>query len=197
MSKIIMSAICFILLTSPSHGALGYIKRGFKHCTGVCDKQDICVLDQDKTYRWCVANCSHKIDVVKLCKDVIPTELRPILPYEVYPGTYNLNQFSEFALKHLDINFIKQTKDRKRAVGTAIALLLFAEQYLNGVNVQKLNEQQRENLGVKLLKNFYKNDPKVIEPYEKTGIIDDGTLAVLYDNITRKVLEKYNKNQKK
>ena len=57
-----LSAI-FLLnaLSSEAFGSLGFIKRGFKHCTGVCDQQSQ-VCKDPKLAEWCRQNCAHKAD---------------------------------------------------------------------------------------------------------------------------------------
>lgn len=182
-----------VLFAQESHALLGFFKRGGKHCTNVCDQQAICSLDKDETYRWCVKNCSHKMKVQDMCEATTPILLRPFLPYEDYAGPFSTNQVSPFALQGFDIGFIKQTTDKRRLIGTAKKVLLVHEQYVNGNNVQNLNEQQRAALAEKLLRNFFKNDPLILEPYDRTQTIPDGTLAVLFDNLKRSLMTKYNK----
>ncbi|MBL9029119.1 MAG: hypothetical protein JNK42_01445 [Caedimonas sp.] len=47
------------LVATPAHSlSLNFLKRGFKHCTGVCDDAKVCS-DQDKIL-WCTLNCDHK-----------------------------------------------------------------------------------------------------------------------------------------
>lgn len=47
------------LVATPAHSfSLNFLKRGFKHCTGVCDDAKVCN-DQDKIL-WCALNCDHK-----------------------------------------------------------------------------------------------------------------------------------------
>lgn len=68
------AAISVLVLTAfgqNSHAlSLEFFKRGFKHCTGVCDKQDIC--GDQKKYDWCVKNCSHKMDPKGMCTQGAP-----------------------------------------------------------------------------------------------------------------------------
>ncbi len=63
------AAISVLALTAFGQNAnalsLEFLKRGFKHCTGVCDKQDIC--GDQKKFEWCIKNCSHKMDPKGMC----------------------------------------------------------------------------------------------------------------------------------
>lgn len=190
--------LCIFLTvsTTNSQAAFGYIKRGFKHCTGICDQQSICDIEQDEKFRWCVNNCSHKIQVKQLCESIVPLKLRPILPYETFNGDYNTNEVSPLALSGLDIEFIKQTKDKRRLVGTVKRVLLVAEQYVNGKDIQKLSGPARADLAEKLLRNVYKNDPEVIKSYEETASIPDETLANLFANLRDKIMKKYENSSK-
>ena len=186
-----------ILSAQESHGILGYFQRGGKHCTNVCDQKAICTLDQDIQYRWCVKNCSHKMKVQDMCELITPSIMRPLLPYETFSGAFSTNEVSPLALQGFDIQFIKQTVDKKRLIGTAKKVLLVHEQYVNGNNIQNLNLQQREILAEKLLRTFFKNDPLILKPYDETKTIPDGTLAVLFDNLKRSLMTKYEKTAPK
>lgn len=182
-----------ILCTQESHGLLGYLKRGGKHCTEVCDQRAICTLDKDVEYRWCIKNCSHKMKVKDMCEVTTPSILRPFLPYERYSGTFSTNEVSPLSLKGFDIKFIEQTIDKRRLIGTAKKVILVHEQYVNGNNIQKLNEKQRSILAEKLLRSFFKNDPLILKPYDKTQLIPDDALAVLFDNLKRRLMTQHNK----
>ena len=57
--------------------------------------------------------------VQDMCEVTTPSILRPFLPYEDYSGAFSTNQVSPFALKGFDIEFIKQTVDKRRLIGTA------------------------------------------------------------------------------
>ena len=47
------------IISTPAQSlSLNFIKRGFKHCTGVCDSSGVCN-DGDKVL-WCILNCDHK-----------------------------------------------------------------------------------------------------------------------------------------
>lgn len=47
------------LVATPAHSfSMNFLKRGFKHCAGVCDDAKVCT-DQDKIL-WCALNCDHK-----------------------------------------------------------------------------------------------------------------------------------------
>ncbi len=173
----------------------GYIKRGLKHCTGVCDQESICTLDQDKKYRWCLKKCSHKIDVKKMCKSITPPKMRPFLPYEDSSATLSTNEVSPLALLGLDMKFIKQTTDRKRLVGTAKKLLLVHEQYVRGKNIQKLSSKRREKRAKKLFREFFKNSPETLKIFDKTKQIPDEKMVVLFNTIKRELTTKYNKKR--
>ena len=76
-------------------------------------------------------------------------------------------------------------------------VLLVHEEYVNGNNIQKLNEEHRALLAEKLLRSFFKNDPLILKPYDQTQTIPDGTLAVLFDNLKRSLMAKYEKTAPK
>ncbi len=180
---------------SASYAVFGFIKRGFKHCTGICDQMNICSLENDEQYRWCVKNCSHKMKVAETCEKVIPEKLRPLLPYETMSGPYSTNEVSPFALQGLDLSFIKQTTDKKRLVGTAKKVLLVREQYLKNINVQKLSEKEREKLAEKLFLDYFKGATNVLEEYKKIKMIPDDKMNVLFKELRSELLSKWNKEK--
>ncbi len=135
--------------------------------------------------------------VQDMCELITPSIMRPLLPYENFVGAFSTNEVSPLALQGFDIQFIKQTVDKKRLIGTAKKVLLVHEQYVKGNNIQNLNLQQCEDLAEKLLRNFFKNDPLILKPYDETKTIPDGTLAVLFDNLKRSLMTKYDKEAPK
>ena len=123
-------------------------------CTGVCDKLSICPYDKDKKFRWGVKMCSKQINVKRMCDNRYPALMRPILPYEK-TTTLNINEVSILAVKGFDMDFIKQTKDRRRLIGTAKKMLLVHRQYVKGINIQKLTPAKRKILAENLLRDFF------------------------------------------
>jgi hypothetical protein len=66
IKNILLTIAAVSIIATPAESfSLNFLKRGFKHCTGVCDNVKVCK-DQDKL-EWCILNCSHKIDSRKLC----------------------------------------------------------------------------------------------------------------------------------
>ena len=66
IKNILLTIIAVSIIATPAESfSLNFLKRGFKHCTGVCDNVKACD-DQDKM-EWCILNCSHKMDTKKLC----------------------------------------------------------------------------------------------------------------------------------
>ncbi len=169
--------------------SLEFIKRGFKHCTGVCDNTGMCSLEKDETFRWCLKNCAQKFEVKKICEDVQPYSMRPILPYEDYAGPYGTNSVTPLALERVDRAFIEQTTDRRRVVGTAKLLLLIRHQLTTGKNVQ-LPKDEREKLADKLMKEQLKFAQEELRQYEVSGTIPDDKLAFLMKEIKSEILAK-------
>ncbi|MCP4924042.1 MAG: hypothetical protein GY915_08455 [bacterium] len=193
----ILIAACAAFFTMHSaEAALGFLKRGLKHCTGVCDQSDLCEFtpEKDKKFKWCLKNCSHKMDVKGMCEEAgFPLDARPILSYEKFSGSLNTNHITPISLSALDMTFIKQTTDRRRLMGIVKGLLLVHQQYVKGSNIQKLSQEKREVLADKLLRKFFKKDPVVFKTYDATGFLEDGVIAVLFDNLKGQILSKFNK----
>jgi hypothetical protein len=196
ISAFVVIGLYTIAFSSDATAAFGYIKRGLKHCTGVCDKQDVCSLENDEQYRWCLKNCAHKINTQQLCAAHFPVKMRPILPYEQHTGAFSTNEVSPQALEGLDHLFIRQTQDKKRLVGTAQKVLLVREQYVNGKNIQKLAAPEREKLGKTLFLNFFKTAPEVIQIFEKTGAIPDDKMTILFKEVRSEILNKWRRENK-
>lgn len=177
----------------PTHAFLGYILRGFKHCTGVCDKaENICAIEKDADFRWCVQNCSHKIDVKGICEGIFPAKLRPILPFENFSGAMNTNQVTPFALDALDKQFIMQTTDRRRLVGTVFRLFLVKAQYVDNTNVSKLTQSERESLAKKLFMEALKGDTAALASYTSNDMIPDASMERLFSFLKNAILAKWN-----
>lgn len=183
-------AVLFMMYSTAHALSLDFVKRGFKSCTETCNDHLICSLENDEVFKWCLKNCAYKIDVKTLCETTTPYKLRPILPYETYTGIFNTNQISIIALENLDRRFIEQTTDRRRVVGTAKLILLVRAQLVDGTNIQKLNGTQREALGDKLFKTYFKNVPSVLNEYQKTGIISDDKLNLLIKEVKSEIFLK-------
>lgn len=69
MKKIItisFGALLTLTYIQTSDALLRYVTRGFKHCTGTCDKEDVC--KDTKKREWCEKNCAHKMDTKKMCE---------------------------------------------------------------------------------------------------------------------------------
>lgn len=194
--KILLVSVFFFSTVSTSYAAFGFIKRGFKHCTGTCDQMNICSIENDEQYRWCVKNCSHKMKVAENCEKVIPEKLRPLLPFEAMSGPYSTNEVSPFALQGLDLSFIKQTTDKKRLIGTAKKVLLVREQYLKNVNIQKLSEQERAKLAERLFLDYFKGATNILEEYKNTKMIPDDKLNILFKELRSELLAKWNKEKR-
>ena len=90
----------------------------------------------------------------------------------------------------LDMEFIKQTTDRKRVLGIAKRLLLVHEQYVNGKNIQSLSQEKREALAEKLLHKFLKNKSMALTQYGAAKTLTDDTIAALFDTLKRQILSK-------
>ena len=146
-----------VLVTHSAEAKFGFLKRGFKHCTGVCYQPSLCNMtpENDKKFKWCVKNCSHKMDVKGMCEGIFPFNARPILPYEDFSGDLSTNNITPFGLSGLDMTFIKQTEDKRRIAGIAKRLLLVHEQYVKGHNIQRLDQKKRSALANKLLRGFF------------------------------------------
>lgn len=190
-------AVGIIIMFSLEANSLSfrYILRGFKHCTGVCDSADICSMEMDEKFRWCVANCSHKFQVKEQCEPTLPMAMRPILPYETkHSGVLGTNHVSTIALEGVDADFIKQTADRRRAVGTAKVLMLVREQLVTGKNVQ-LPEKDRLKLADQLMRRFLKLAPADLKQYEETGIISDQLLALLMREVKSEIRTELRKSK--
>ena len=185
--------LSFFLHVQEGNSVFGYLKRGGKHCTGTCNKRSICSLENDKKFRWCLKHCSHKMKPKRFCESFLPFKMRPFLPYESLSGPFSTNNISPIGLAGLDIEFIKQTTDKRRLIGTAKLLLLVHAQYVKGKNVQKLSEKKRSKLAEKLLRKFFKNDPLILKGYDKKKSMPNGTVAVLFDNLKRSIMAKYRK----
>jgi hypothetical protein len=66
IKNILLTITAISIIATPAESfSLNFLKRGFKHCTGVCDNVNVCK-DKDKL-EWCILNCSHKMDSRKLC----------------------------------------------------------------------------------------------------------------------------------
>jgi hypothetical protein len=75
IKNILLTITAISIIATPAESfSLNFLKRGFKHCEGVCDKVNVCK-DKDKL-EWCILNCSHKMDSRKLCTNKTNEEVR-------------------------------------------------------------------------------------------------------------------------
>jgi hypothetical protein len=181
-----------VLFVSPALTMENITRGFFRSCTKICAQDTVCDLENDNDYRFCLKFCSHKFDMKTKCSEW--NIIRPILPYEQhYKGAYNTNHISLLALDGLDENFILQTSDRRRALGTAKTVLLVRDQVVHGNNVQ-LREAQRINYAEDLLQNFFKYAPAVILQYKITGTIPDNELLLLFTELKKDIISVLGKN---
>lgn len=169
--------------------SLDFIKRGFKHCTGTCDNAEMCPMEKDETFRWCLKNCAQKFSVKQICEEVLPFAMRPILPYETYAGPFATNSVTPLALDAVDRAFIEQTADRRRVVGTVKLLLLIREQLKTGKSVQ-IAAPDREKLADKIMKDYLKFAQEELRQYTVSGTIPDDKLAFMVKEIKSEIFAK-------
>ncbi len=83
MRKLLLSTLAIAVsgfaFVAPSHTlnvpSKKFIERGFKHCTGRCDRQNIkCAVRSE--VKWCKKYCGHKFKIFEFCKR--PAIVKPI-----------------------------------------------------------------------------------------------------------------------
>ena len=187
----ILIIFSLFLLPQQSYGiSKKFVMRGFQHCTGRCDDHAICEMERNTDYLWCKKNCSHKMDIKKMCASIFPDNLHPILPFDHGHGLLNTNTITPLALQGLDRSFIEQTKHPERLIGTCKLLLLVHAQFVKGQNIQKLDFNGRDKLGLKLLNEFFKKDKDVLAAIKANQKIPDQKVELLFTKIKSDIIAK-------